>query len=78
MKTTGQKQALENSLKSLKFDEKYFISNCDGRLGKKFAISENSPYGGISNITEFMTYLEMNFYFNGILAIQKNRLTFKN
>ena len=78
MKKSEQKTALENSLKSLKFDDKYFIYQCDGRLGNTFAISESSGTSGISNITGFMTYKEMNMFFNGIIAVQNKRITFIN
>ena len=77
MKKSEQKAILETTLKNLKFDDKYFIYQCDGRLGNKFAVAEPSG-SGISNITGFMTYKEMGCYFYGIVAMMNKKLIFKN
>lgn len=71
-----QKEALSNFLKVFDKNQKYFIEIADRRIGKKFAISENTENGGINTKSNFMTYDEMNCFFMGMLTITENRIKF--
>lgn len=66
-------EALNNSLASFKFPQKYFISLADARLGQRFAISEKTENGGLSIHSNYMTYDEMNCYLMGYEAGRNNR-----
>lgn len=63
-----KKEALQNSLISFRFPDKYFIQNADGRLGHKFAIASNTENGGVMVHTNYMNYDEMNCFFMGYNA----------
>jgi len=75
--TERENEALNNFLKNCFTDkENIFIQNtADGR-SKKYAIAQQSELGGITTLTKFMTYDEMNCFFMGMLTIKENRIQF--
>lgn len=69
-----KKQALNNGLKNLGFNTKYFINSVNGGVNAKFAICYKNEVGGYVNVTSYLKYMELNIYMMAYVDGLNNKL----
>lgn len=74
MTIAEKRDALNNSLRTFNFPDKFFIVQSDRRTGLRFAIASNTEIGGIQLHSGYYTYEEMNSFLMGYNTALTNPL----